>query len=116
MTKSDIIVGTLAYLPPESILDSSASPAADIYSLGVVLFESFTGQLPFTGDTLMKIVLAHIQTPPPRPRTVNGRVPSELEAVILKCLEKDPKKRYQKVAELLEALTAISARASEVAA
>ena len=46
----------------------------------------------------MKIVLGHIQSPPPRPRSINPRVPAELEAVILKCLEKDPKKRYQKVA------------------
>ena len=116
LTTAGMVMGTPDYMPPEQAQGEPADFRSDIYSLGVVLFESFTAQLPFTGDTLMKIVLAHIQTPPPRPRSVNPRVPVEVEAVILKCMEKDPNKRYQKVSELLEALTAISSRASEAAA
>jgi eukaryotic-like serine/threonine-protein kinase len=115
LTTAGMVMGTPDYMPPEQAQGEPADFRSDIYSLGVVLFECFTGKLPFTGDTLMKIVLGHIQTPPPRPRSVNPRIPTDLEAVILKCLEKDPNKRYQKVADLLEALTAISSRASEAA-
>ena len=86
------------------------------YSLGVVLFETFSGKLPFTGDTIMKVVMGHIQTPPPRPRSLNPRIPAELEAVILRCLEKSPEARYQKVGDLLDALTAISSRTGDAAA
>ncbi len=115
LTTAGMVMGTPDYMPPEQAQGEAADFRSDIYSLGVVLFESFTGQLPFTGDTIMKIVLGHIQNPPPRPRSISPRVPAELEAVILKCLEKDPKRRYQKVAELLEALTSISSRATEAA-
>jgi HAMP domain-containing protein/predicted Ser/Thr protein kinase len=116
LTTAGMVMGTPDYMPPEQAQGEAADFRSDIYSLGVVLFETFTGQLPFTGDTIMKIVMAHIQTPPPRPRSVNPRVPADLEAVILKCLEKEPAKRYQKVGELLEALTSISSRSGEAAA
>jgi eukaryotic-like serine/threonine-protein kinase len=115
LTTAGMVMGTPDYMPPEQAQGEQADFRSDIYSLGVVLFESFTGHLPFTGDTIMKIVLAHIQNPPPRPRSVNPRIPADLEAVILKCLEKDPSKRYQKVSDLLEALTSISSRTSEAA-
>jgi serine/threonine-protein kinase len=58
----------------------------------------------------MAVVLKHIQQQPPRPRQVNPRLPPELEAIILRCLEKDPARRYQHVAELLKELRAVSAR------
>ena len=70
----------------------------------------FTGALPFTGDTLMQIVLSHIRTPPPAPRTVNPRVPERLEAIILKCIDKDPARRYQTVGDLLDDLDEVSAQ------
>ena len=76
----------------------------------MVLFEIFTGQLPFTGETPMAVVMAHIQKPPPEPRSVNPQLPADLEAVILKCLEKDPAKRWQTIDELLEALSALSVK------
>ena len=108
-------MGTPDYMPPEQAQGQPADFRSDIYSLGVVLFETFTGKLPFTGDTVMEIVMAHIQEPPPRPRSVNPKLPAELEAVILRCLEKDPAKRYQTADELLEALTAISSKAEAAA-
>ena len=69
----------------------------------------FTGRLPFTGDKVMAVILGHIQKPPPAPRRLNAGMPPELEAVILRCLEKGPKKRFQKVGEVLEALSTVSA-------
>ena len=116
LTTAGMVMGTPDYMPPEQAQGQPADFRSDIYSLGVVLFEMFAGRLPFTGETIMKMVMAHIQSPPPRPRSLNPRVPAELEAVILRCLEKDPNKRYAKVGDLLEALTAISSRVGEAAA
>ena len=116
LTTAGMVMGTPDYMPPEQAQGQPADFRSDIYSLGVVLFETFAGRLPFTGETIMKMVMAHIQSPPPRPRSLNPRVPAELEAVILRCLEKDPNKRYAKVGDLLEALTAISSRVGEAAA
>jgi eukaryotic-like serine/threonine-protein kinase len=108
LTSDGTVMGTPDYMPPEQAQGQPADFRSDIYSLGVVLFETFTGVLPFSGDTIMTIVLGHIQKPPPRPRTVNARVPEELEAVILRCMEKQPAKRYARVDDVLEDLTAIS--------
>jgi serine/threonine-protein kinase len=75
----------------------------------------FTGALPFTGDTLMAIVLSHIRNPPPAPRSVNPRIPERLEAVILKCIDKDPAQRYQSVGDLLDDLDEVSSQMGSTA-
>jgi HAMP domain-containing protein/predicted Ser/Thr protein kinase len=110
LTTTGTVMGTPDYMPPEQAQGRAADFRSDIYSLGVVLFELFTGELPFDGDSVMAVVLKHIQEPPPRPRALNARLPEELEAIILRCLEKDPAKRYQRVAELLVELRSVSAR------
>src|SRR5206468_3505575 len=89
---------------------------SDIYSLGVVFYEIFTGRRPFAGDSVMAVVLRHIQQPPPPPRQANPAVPGELEAIILRCLEKDPARRYQRVESVLEDLGAVSTRLDATAA
>jgi serine/threonine-protein kinase len=98
-------------MAPEQAQGRPTDFRSDIYSLGVVLFEVFSGKLPFAGNNVMTIVLAHIQQPPPRPRSVNPRLPDGLEAVILRCMAKEPGGRYPRVTDILKDLTAVSAEA-----
>jgi serine/threonine-protein kinase len=116
LTSTGMVMGTPDYMPPEQAQGQPADFRSDIYSLGVVLFEIFTGRMPFDGDTPMAVVLNHIQKAPPSPRSANPRLPVELERVILRCLEKSPARRYQKVDELLDDLTAVSSQAEAPAA
>jgi len=108
LTMAGTVMGTPDYMSPEQASGTPADFRSDIYSLGVVFFEMFTSQLPFTGEKIMTVILGHIQKPPPNPRRLNPRIPMDLEAIILKCMEKSPKKRYQNVGEVLAALSAVS--------
>jgi hypothetical protein len=109
MTKSDIIVGTLAYLPPESILDSSTSPAADIYSLGVVLFEGISGKLPFAGDT-QTVLYKIVHSEPEPPGLLASLVDIETENMVLACMAKAPAARPKDGNELGSALRDLARR------
>ena len=111
LTTAGTVMGTPDYMPPEQAQGRPADFRSDLYSLAVVFFEAFTGKLPFKGETPMAVVMAHIQQAPPRPRALNPKLPPELEAAILKGLQKDPAKRWQTTDEILEALSAISTRA-----
>lgn len=110
LTSAGTVMGTPDYMPPEQAQGQPADFRSDIYSLGVVLFEVFAGKLPFSADTVMGVVLKHIQEPPPRARTVNRAVPEDLDALIARCLDKDPARRFQQVNEILKGLTAVSSR------
>jgi eukaryotic-like serine/threonine-protein kinase len=111
LTTAGTVMGTPDYMPPEQAQGRPADFRSDLYSLAVVFFEIFTGKLPFKGETPMAVVMAHIQQPPPRPRSLNAGLPPELEAIILKGLEKDPAKRWPRADEVLEALSAVSTKA-----
>ena len=104
-------MGTPDYMPPEQAQGRPADFRSDLYSLSVVLFEIFTGRLPFKGDTAMAVVVAQVQQAPPRPRSLNPSLSAELEAVILKGLQKDPAKRWQKADDVFEALSVVSRKA-----
>jgi serine/threonine-protein kinase len=116
LTSTGTVMGTPDYMPPEQAQGLPADFRSDIYSLGIVFYEMFTGHLPFSGDSVMAVVLAHIQKPAPAPRQANPAIPPELEAIILRCMEKGPSKRYQRVEDVLEDLGAVSTRLDATAA
>jgi serine/threonine protein kinase len=103
------IVGTIAYLPPERFLGKTADARSDLYSVGIMLYETFTGTLPFKSesDDLVAVIFGHVNEPPPPPRSVNRAVPAEIEHVILKLIEKEPDRRYQTAQEVVGELRAL---------
>jgi eukaryotic-like serine/threonine-protein kinase len=110
LTTDGMVMGTPDYMAPEQAQARPVDLRSDVYALGVVFFEVFTGKLPFRGETLMATVLKHIQEPAPDPRTISPRLPEDLAGVIMRCMEKDPARRFQKVADILQELNAISSR------
>jgi hypothetical protein len=107
LTQHGMMVGTVAYMPPEQALGSEVTPKADLYSLGAMLYEMVTGRPPFLGDDPVAIIGQHINTPPVAPTWHNGQCPRPLEALILRLLAKDPAERPQAAADVLAALEAI---------
>jgi serine/threonine-protein kinase len=112
MTAEGTVVGTPDYMSPEQARGQTLDFRSDIYSTGVVLFEVFTGTLPFEGDTPLAVVLKHIQENPPPPQARNPRIDPRISQIILKCMQKNPKDRYQTVNDLYEALTRVTAQAA----
>jgi HAMP domain-containing protein/tRNA A-37 threonylcarbamoyl transferase component Bud32 len=108
-TQAGFVVGTPQYLAPEQVQSGEIDTRADIYSAGVVLYEIFTGEVPFRADTAMEVLVKHLQEEPPPPRSKWGEMPERLEAAILRCLRKQPGERFQKVEELQHELEALSA-------
>jgi serine/threonine protein kinase len=110
----DATVGTPHYMSPEQILSGQVTPATDVYALGVMLYQMYTGQLPFRGEgkeasgatTAVRIAYEHLHTPPVPPRNLNPRLSVTVQDVILRCLAKDPAQRFSSVSELYDALTA----------
>jgi WD40 repeat protein len=106
MTQSGFLVGTPGYMAPEQAggKRSLVGPATDIYALGVVLYQLLTGQLPFQGDSTLELLRAVTSDEPPRPRRLQPRLPRDLEAITLHCLEKEPGGRYPSALALAEDL------------
>jgi len=108
-TQAGFVVGTPQYLPPEILQGREADVRSDLYSCGIVLYEIFTGVLPFEGPTAMDVMVKHMREEPPPPSSRWPEISPALEKAILRCLEKDPERRYRSVAELLHDLEALSA-------
>ncbi len=106
LTRPGTICGTPEYMAPEQAYGDAIDARADVYALGVVLFEMVTGRLPFTGPTPMAIVARHLSEPPPAPRLLRPDLSELAEAVILQALAKEPSRRFQSMTALAAALTA----------
>ncbi len=96
--------GTPAYMAPEQVRGENITTVADIYALGVVMFEMVTGRRPFGGDTPLATALKRLEEPPPSPRTLVPDLAPRWEAAILRCLERDPARRFARASEVVEAL------------
>jgi serine/threonine-protein kinase len=112
MTATGTVVGTPDYMSPEQARGLALDFRSDIYSMGVVLFEIFTGTLPFEGDTPIAVVLKHVQEKPPAPQSKNPKIEPKIAAIIMKCMQKDPDDRFQTVNELYESLAQVTAAAA----
>jgi len=105
LTQTGLVIGTPHYMSPEQALgDPNLGPQSDLYSLGCVLFQMVTGVPPFDGESSQQVVGKHIADPPPAASDVNPKVPRELSDVILRCLEKQPRDRFQSAREVIAAL------------
>jgi serine/threonine protein kinase/tetratricopeptide (TPR) repeat protein len=104
ITDERVMIGTPEYMSPEQVDGAEADGRADIYALGVVLYEMLTGKVPFEGDNALSVALKHKTEIPHDPRELNPQIPEALSAMILKCLEKDRAKRYQNVEDVISDL------------
>ncbi len=100
----DMMIGSPQYISPEQAKSEPVDARTDIYSLGIVLYEMFTGQVPFSAETPYGTILAQINEQPRAPRTLNPKIPAAVEQVLLKTIAKDPKNRYPSVREMMRAL------------
>lgn len=104
ITETGTVLGSVQYLSPEQARGLGVGRSADLYSLGVVLYEAVTGGLPFDGDAPITIALRHVHEAPPIPRRNGSRLSREMEGIILKALAKDPDHRYRSAREMREDL------------
>ncbi len=104
LTGTGGVVGTPTYMSPEQGLGEKIDARSDIYALGVMLFEMLTGQVPFTADNPMAVMLKHINELPPHPSEIKPSIPTEVSAVVLRSLSKNPADRYQTAKEMADAL------------
>jgi serine/threonine protein kinase len=108
-TAAGVTPGTGAYLSPEQVRGDRVDHRTDIFSLGIVLFEMLTGQLPFTGNTATALASAIVQTRPAAPSAINRTVPPELDAVVAKALAKSLDERYGSAAIMASELRSVAA-------
>lgn len=99
--QSDKAIGSVHYISPEQARAEVTDEKSDLYSVGVMMYEMLTGQLPFESDNAVSVAIMQMQTDPKRPQEINPDIPDGLEEITLKAMQKDPHKRYQSAAEML---------------
>ena len=104
LTASNVLLGTPDYMAPEQLELQDATPASDIYTLGLVMFEMLTGEPPFVADTALKTVFKRVQEEPPSPREHLPDLDPRWEEVILRCLAREPQDRYAEAQDLIRVL------------
>ncbi len=109
-TRSKVVWGSPHYFAPEQARGEKPSPASDVYSIGIVLFEMFTGRLPYVGASQRELALAHLKAEVPRASDINPDLPAELSRVIFKVMSKRPNDRYQHADQLGQILSQIRDR------
>lgn len=110
LTQAGQMIGTVVYMSPEQMVGGELTPASDIYTLGVVMYEMITGQTPFPDAQTATAVLAALLTRVPEPLSNHVRVPAMLDRIVARCLERDPQQRYTDVADLAEAIHEVATR------
>jgi eukaryotic-like serine/threonine-protein kinase len=108
LTRSGVVMGTPEFLSPEQVLGNDLDGRSDLYGVGVLAFEMFTGKLPFQGNSPQEITLARLRTEPFRLRWIRPELPEALENVISRALARKPEDRYQSMEELRTALAAVT--------
>jgi Tol biopolymer transport system component/tRNA A-37 threonylcarbamoyl transferase component Bud32 len=111
LTGTGVGIGTPEYMAPEQATNRQVDARVDIYALGVVLYEMLTGRKPYIADTPMAVMIMHSRDPLPRPRKFSPSLPQVAENILLKALAKDPKDRYQNMAEFARALETLASDA-----
>ena len=104
MMYTNSVMGSAHYISPEQASGKSINVSTDIYSLGVVLYELLTGEVPFRGETPVSVALQHVKDRVVAPRIKNTMIPPQLEQVVLMALEKEPGKRFGSISEMIQAL------------
>ena len=104
LTTDNSVLGTAHYVSPEQTQGKELGPTTDIYSLGIVMYEAATGQVPFEGDDAITVALKQVNEQPKPPSQINPNIDPSLESIILKCMQKDPAARFQTADELYHVL------------
>jgi serine/threonine-protein kinase len=103
-TRAGLLIGTVAYVPPEQVTGGTTGPRGDVYSAGVMLFELLTGRQPFTGDTPLSIAYQHVNSGVPAPSTVAPGIPAPVDRLVLAATSRDPAQRPADAGEFLRAV------------